>query len=75
MKKIPLNEDEEIRKKIEERENRLENRLAIWKRIKRIGIIAFLILCIFAFIIDLGDPKFLMMLSVTLFLSSFFKDK
>ena len=71
MKKIPLNEDEEIRKEIEER----ENRLAIWKRIKRIGIIAFLILCIFAFIIDLGDPKFLMMLSVTFFLYSFFKDK
>ena len=75
MKKIPLNEDEEIRKEIEERENRLENRLAIWRRIKRIGIIVFLILCIFVFIIDLGNPEFLMMLSATLFLSSFFKDK
>ena len=52
MRRIPLNEDEETRKKIAE-----EERLALlWKRIKKIGFGLLIAVEIFSTILGFSDP-------------------
>lgn len=68
MRKIPLNEDEETRKKIEE-----EEQLALlWKRIKKIGCWALLAVVVFFGIVGFSDPAIAFTASASLFVSSFF---
>lgn len=67
MRKIPLNEDKETRKKIEE-----EQLALLWKRIKKIGWWVVLAVVVFFGIVGFSDPAIAFTVSASLIASSFF---
>ena len=70
-RKIPLNEDEETRRKIEAEEHEMESRADSWQNLKVIGIFVLAAIGLFCFVVNLGDPAFLITFGIALIASSF----
>ena len=70
-RKVPLNEDEETRRKIEAEEHEIESRADVWQTFKVIGIFVLAAIGLFCFVVNLGDPAFLITFGIALIASSF----
>ncbi|WP_290033288.1 hypothetical protein [Ligilactobacillus cholophilus] len=68
---VPLNEDKETLQKIEEEYNEFVNREHFKKVVKKILIGSLILVGIFCFVINLGNPTFLAIFAASLFLDSF----
>lgn len=70
-RKVPLNEDEETRRKIEAEEHEMESRADSWQNLKVIGVFVLAAIGFFCFVVNFGDPAFLITFGIALIASSF----